>query len=378
MSTESFHRHTRRCVDAAARRVFLFLHTNPRSRAAFAELMDVVRAKSDLLRTPPERDGRVVSIEALRNLARAHVFYLRAPSAWPGACGHPLAVVHALADHLLMRYPTPRFLAQVWFGGDDADGRRRRAIHLGLGRGLAMRELAMPYAVTGRIEAAFRRTPDHVALVPALRRAEVLGLGGSEALAGAVLETHLAHDFEHAAFWRAAIVWLVRRADGIAAARVRAIVEFLRGAVVEGPDADRWLRGRPLASVERDALAWHGTGGWRRSRWRELAWEAEASAEWSIVELCDGAALRREGRRMHNCVASYVPRCARGRSSIWSMRRRAGGDAARSVLTIEIDPRRATIVQVRAPRNAAAPGDARAVLERWAAREQLAVASSAF
>ncbi len=118
---------------------------------------------------------------------------------------------------------------------------------------------------------------------------------------------------------------------------------------------------------------------WRRSRWRELAWEPGlgAGVAWSVVELRDSGALEHEGRAMRHCVASYASWCSSGRASIWSLRRRIDDGDARSVLTIEIDPRTATIVQVRAHANRAPRGEALDVMRRWAAREQLAVASTA-
>ena len=50
---------------------------------------------------------------------------------------------------------------------------------------------------------------------------------------------------------------------------------------------------------------------------------------------------------MHHCVGSYAPHCRRGRSSIWSLRRYAGGLDQRSALTIEIDRDSRTIVEAK-------------------------------
>jgi hypothetical protein len=74
---------------------------------------------------------------------------------------------------------------------------------------------------------------------------------------------------------------------------------------------------------------------------------------------------------MRNCVASYASKCHSGAASIWALRRHADGDLPRSLLTIEIDPRRGAIVQVKGPRNR--PGTPRALelLRMWATREQL-------
>jgi hypothetical protein len=113
MSTESFRRHTRRCVDAATRRVLASLSSTPAAREAYARLLIVVHARSPLMRTPPRRDGTLAQLEAVQNLARFHDAFVRDPDTWPGAAGHPLQVVDSLARHLIAPYPTPRFLACV-------------------------------------------------------------------------------------------------------------------------------------------------------------------------------------------------------------------------------------------------------------------------
>jgi hypothetical protein len=74
---------------------------------------------------------------------------------------------------------------------------------------------------------------------------------------------------------------------------------------------------------------------------------------------------------MRNCVATYAYKCTSGTSAIWSLRRHGDGATARSLLTIEVDPRRGAIVQVKGPGNR--PGTPRALelLRLWATREQL-------
>jgi hypothetical protein len=89
-------------------------------------------------------------------------------------------------------------------------------------------------------------------------------------------------------------------------------------------------------------------------------------------ELLDSAHLVQEGQAMRHCVATYSSRCARGASAIWSLQRRRGAEgAARSVLTIEVDPSQATIVQIRGPANRRARGWPLGPVRAWAARERI-------
>lgn len=406
MATQFFRRHTRKCLDAAVRRALDSLAPRPAVRGAFARLLTVVHARSDLLRAPPDRDGAFPHLDALVNLARFHRDVLAGAYDWH-ACGHPLLVIHSLAGHLLGRYPTPRFLGSVWFGGNSAAERLRRGWFVQHARGRRFRTLSLPLAMTRRMEHAFLHSPDHLDVNRALRRAEVLGLGGSPQLANAVIATRLGRSFEHGAAWREAIAWLVRWSDDLDLAQVGPIIDYLQamrheptrvrtpgGPTFRGPlQPDLSLRGRSLDSLWRDVTArleMIGKPGdrpklsWRKSRWNELVVggrvaSGRARMQWRLVELLDSNQLRHEGISMRHCVATYAQRCAGGASTIWSLRRHrideyGTDDHGWPALTIEVSPRTATIVNLRGRCNRRASGEPLAVVRAWAARERLAFA----
>jgi hypothetical protein len=332
---------------------------------------------------PPTRRGEVVQVDALRNLAGFERALVRELEDWPGATGHPLRVVHSLAGHLFGHYPTPRFLASLWFGGSTQVLERRRLWFIAHARGRSLRSLDLPIALTRRMEHCFLGTPDHLAFEPALRRAEVLGLGGTPELADAILATRLADRFDDGARWRAAISWLVGCGDAVELAQVGPVVDYLAAHLHAIS-----LRGRTFASVLRLVDQWHAQ--LRRTRRRVLVWprsgprelfEIEPArgdgppVEWTIVELLDSVALLREGRAMRHCVASYDRACVTRTTAIWSLRRRRlggeGEDRPRSILTIEVRPATGTIVQVRGPANSPPAGWPLELVLRWALREGL-------
>lgn len=235
--------------------------------------------------------------------------------------------------------------------------------------------------MTRRMEEVFLNTPDHLAIDPALRRAEVIGLGGTPALADAVLATRLVQHFDDADRWREALAWLAGRADSIDLVQVRPLVDYLHANLHEV-----CLRGRTFASVMRLVRDWHERLAqqraplvrWRRSHWNELVIPIEPEpgerrcAEWVIVELVDSRELATEGRRMHHCVSSYAYRCAAGLSSIWSLRRRSWDDGStRSFLTIEVRPETRTIVQLRTYANGLPTRWQLELVRQWASREGL-------
>ena len=164
----------------------------------------------------------------------------------------------------------------------------------------------------------------------------------------------------------------------------RVAVETANGTVMrEPPQPEFSLKGRTPQSMLRLMDDWHRalgvvTGGpsWEPSRWRPMAVEvsqedpAAEPAFWEVTELTSSAQLRAEGAALQHCVASYGHLCWRGTSRIWSLRRRRGV-GARSVMTIEVDTLRRTIVQARGFRNRRASGKALGIVQTWAAREGL-------
>jgi hypothetical protein len=383
MGTDTFRRHTRACVDAAIHAEFVRLRQRPRRAWFFERLLRAVQERSALMLTPPTPRGEVIQVTALRNLVPFWRALVREPEDWKGAGGHPLCVIDSLASHLFGRYPTPRFLASVWFGTGTPTRLERRRWFIAHARGQRFRSLALPFAMTRRMEHFFLRTPDHLSIDPALRRAEVLGLGGTPELADALLATPLAECFEQPERWRLAIAWLVRCGDDVQLAQIRPLVDYLQARLDQVE-----LSGRSFSAVMREVDDWHGTLAreririmtWSRSPWNALTFSVQGTpsdrrrAEWKIVELLDSRELAQEGRAMRHCVATYARACASGYSSIWSLRHRwLDEDAARSVLTVEVRPATRMIVQLRGRANSRASGLPLELVRQWAAREGLRI-----
>ncbi|HEY4242715.1 MAG TPA: PcfJ domain-containing protein [Kofleriaceae bacterium] len=348
MNTDSFRRHARACVDIAIHAVY---RSHPGE--LFDRLLRVARPRS------------VALVQALASLARYEP--IRDPESWAGATGHPLGVTASLASHLYGQYPVPRFLASVWFGADDA----RHRWYLEHARGRPFRRLPLPIAMSRQMEHLFLRSPDPMSASHALRRAEILGLGGSPALVDAILQTRLGDHFDAPERWRAALLWFASR--DVPLAQVAPIVDFLEANPTVDPT------GRTVARVLHLMHEWHVAlvrSRWAITRWAASRWTGFAigvkGGEWTFVELLDSHALRQEGREMRHCVASYARSCVRGDSSIWSLRfRRRDQDEARPVLTVEVYPRTGSVAQIRGKANAL-PADAPLDLVlAWAIRNGL-------
>jgi len=392
MSIRRFRRHAPPCFDGAVHHIFDTLTARPALRGAFVRLLTVARARSELLRDlPPSQSGRYVQLDALRTLAGHHRGFIADPFAWSGAPGrHPLGIIDSLARHLLGRYPTPRFLASVWFTGDGELQCQQRGWYIAHSRGRRFRDLRLPIAMSRRMEHAFLRSPDHLSLEVALRRAEVIGLGGSAALADAITATRLGYHFDRPELWRGAIAWLIACGDEVDRSWVKPIIDHVQRAT-----APVRLAGRSFEEVRREAdaccappqPALVARRGWRDPRrppvvqtWPRSPWSpatlAGAGGQWRVIELTDSTQLALEGRALNHCVRLYGWRCVSGSSRIWSLRRISAEGNDASVLTIEIDPKTATIVQLRGRYNARAAGEPLALVRQWVRRERLRIADS--
>jgi hypothetical protein len=174
MSTTTFRQHHRARLDAAIHRVFQTLGGRHGARAAFTALLRIAQSRSNLMDAPAVVIGgepRFPQLDALVNLGRCSQPRGRALDLWDGAHGHPLAIIDSLARHALGGYRTPRFLASVWFGGNThAENTRRRWVQRHAG-GEPFRRFTLPIVLTRRMEHWFLRSPDHLDVDTALRRA---------------------------------------------------------------------------------------------------------------------------------------------------------------------------------------------------------------
>jgi PcfJ-like protein len=394
---ERFVRHHHRQTDRAMTDAYRRLAADPPARASFTELLDAVRRLAPQLLAAPIEDGRHPGIEALVQLARAADRHIRPASAWGGSRSSWRRAVHDLALHLVGVYAVPVFLGSAWYavGGPFDEAQRRWFV--AHARGRPFRSLDLPIAMTRRMEHLFLRSPAHFGVAYAMRHAELLGLGAEPAFANVILTARASLDLEHGAFWRTAWRFLIAHAGAIDRAQVAPMIDFFHGIrherievetpagieLRDPPDPGFSLEGRTVASVLRLMEAWHrglGLGAsrleWAPSGLRPMTVETPPEepgappTRWELVELTSAALLRAEGAALKHCVASYGRRCVTGDSRIWSLRRRREGDAT-PVLTIEVDPRRKAVVQVRGLYNRAPIGRSWQIVQTWARREQL-------
>ena len=400
-SAEHFVRHHKRQIDRAISAAFVRLAADESARACFAELLACVRVRAPRLLEAPVVDGRHHGIEALVNLAGFRDAHIRTIATWSGSDQSWRAVVNSLAQHLITKYRVPVFLAAAWYATDDVFGERKREWFVAHSRGASFRSLNLPIRMTKRMEHTFLTSCDHFSIEYAMRRAELIGLGADVPLVNAVLAARPALDLHHGDFWRTAWHFLVAHMRGINGDQVAPLIDFLHtvrhesiaidtadGIVMRGPLQPYFsLKGRTLQSVTRLMEQWHRNVGlaeggfsWEPSKIRPLVQETPNDDPtvpptiWELTELTSSGQLRAEGKALQHCVASYGYGCWKGRSRIWSLRRRRGL-SYKSVVTVEINPASRTVTQARGFRNRRVSGRPLSILQLWAAKEGLHLAT---
>jgi PcfJ-like protein len=368
-------------TDRAISQAYVRLAANANARNTFTQLLACTRRRGRRLFDARLENGRSPGIEALVNLSRFTRAHVRPLDAWPGCDGSWRPVVYSLAQFLVGRYPVPRFLAASWYADDERLGDRAREWFITHAAGTRFRSLDLPIVMTRRMEHIFLRSPDHLGIAAALRRAELVALGADKWLIDKILGTPPGTGLENGAFWRTVWVFLIANSADIDPQQVGPLIDFVHA--IRRQRIGFSMKDRTLESMLRLMREWHHELGlessdvaWPSSSLRPLVHEEAIEnplsepVTWHLIELTSRAQLRAEGAALRHCVASYSDRCWRGASRMWSLRKKQGG-RIRSLITIEVDPRRRAIVQARGFANRPASGKPLQLLASWAAREHL-------
>ncbi len=344
-------------------------------------------------------------------LARHHADWKQEPEAWRPASHNPHRQFRELARHLLCRYETPPFLLSAFFQAQSPMARLQQSWLVHAGNGVSLRGLTLPMTLTKRMAyLALTKTPEGLSVEEGWRWVQVLGRGGSEKLARAVVATRLGQRFEDEPFWETVIQFFVNNPmlDHNQVGPLVDYLQFERSSPRRADDRDRLppgftMQGRTPAALLARMEAWHERLATQsrvsREQWEPCGLTGYQSEErdpqsghsrfWSIEELTTAKLLIAEGSAMCHCVGTYAGACSRAEVSIWSLRvRMAPGGEPERVMTLAINRNR-TINEARGKRNAlpsavitngaalmakhevALLKQGRRVVQRWAAAERI-------
>ncbi|MCH9654570.1 MAG: PcfJ domain-containing protein [Planctomycetes bacterium] len=375
----------------------------PKHRKQFWKLIYVIRDKTSLLSpragtayTNPTCAEQIV--RSCERMVRRRYNWQRYPEAWVPPDASPFVQMRSLVQHLFDQYAVPNFMASVWWKKQYASW--ELALYLHLAKGLSLRQFSVlnHLRITRRMAALFMQAPDDLRLIESIRWGHVLSLGGDDRLARILIsQTCLGMFTRDEEFWETVIRFLIQN-QPLSAEEIVEMVRFIheqrfepaeivwgRGAGDDPVQPEFTLRGRTLMSLRRHQANWRSEliekgfmppphvhpldFPWQRSEISSFRFEEEGTA-WTIDELLTPRELRNEGRIMQHCVAEYISDCARGKTTIWSMKCHEGKQKRRT-LTIEVAPKAKVILQASGKQNCTPSVKVSEILNRWAKQESL-------
>lgn len=373
------------------------------SLRAFQRLLDVAISRSTMLRVDavggnvgwhhPER-----TLRGLLAMAAHRRGWLRDVADWQGTiCIPPRSHYEhssagqqfsSLARHLFANVEIPEFMVRVWFETCAGSAIQYQRLFKHLGRGNSIRGANLPVALTKPMAKHFMNAPDHLTVEQALRWSQARGWGSDVKFAAELCKSRLANDFRNETTWCEVVQNLIGRKQ-LDLGLIRPLIDYLyfhrrarpmRGMQSLGRREFNQLLERVREWIEGDygyssacVVRWTRSpiSGFRLVEQHPEAWSLRS---WTIRELTSSQELVEEGEALRHCVASYVKQCSAGDSSIWSLQCEGSLERAR-LLTIQVLPRDRRIVTALGRCNTRPKPESRHIMERWAASENLEIAS---
>jgi hypothetical protein len=335
----------------------------------------------------------------LFNLFVTSQSWIRPIGEWKRNSHNPEKQIASLLRHLFAKYETPAFLDSMWY--EESTLKTYLFAYIDIAQGKNVRQCSgFPVVMSKRMAHEFMQTPAHYTIKEAIRRAQVLSLGGDENLAYYVCRSRLGNNsFYEDDFWFSVIRFFAQQElfDNRHVPEMIDYIYFMRfedRRLVDG----RMLRGNPNYSMKgRTAIklleqsqAWHRNAGyqpkvdyeWDKIGFSEKDWvegEEDKQKIYFITELNSSRLLREEGKEMRHCVYSYARQCAAKQSAIFSLRLFKGEfNPLERLATIEVNLRDLRVVQIRGKCNAKVNNQAVRFITDWATENRLTISNYAW
>ena len=381
------------------RSIFKRLVEDTRTRRAFYDILMQAERYEDLMSCEPAilRLGAIEGntyLDAFAELARRHENWIRSPREWRPDSHNARRQFSSLVRHLLTEYDVPTFMDAAWFQGQAVLARSEQDWFLHICRGQNIRTADVPVNLSKMMAHRFLEAPDGLTVREALRWAQVVGQGGSELLARAIIDSPIGSNFEHEDFWATVVLYFVNH-PMLDAALVGPLIDYIihrkyapqehilpggRTELGPPPQPNFAVKGRSIDKLIAQMEDWHhqlaeipealeqddqqvaeGTPR-KRARRRNHEWsstgiqsykleeaigaDGKAARTWTVQELLSVRELAAEGAELNHCVKSYAKSCRQGQVSIWSLQVVEDGKRTR-VLTIAVDSASRKLNQIR-------------------------------
>lgn len=297
----------------------------------------------------------------------------------------------SLLRHLLVDYNVPHFLVKTFL----VPIRKYQPLLMALGRGESIRHHPLlPIPMTKKMVHYLCETPVSYAIEESFRWAQIRAMGGSRQLAEKLRCTNIMRDYSENKFWTSVIQFFIRYPQ--LAKHANPIVDYIHyhkfvqqeihtpeGVKIQAPlQPHLSMKKRTPTAILRQVEMWHEQLGkmapqdnvyWKHSPIDDFSYRNEKGL-FTIRQLLSKGELIFEGRTLRHCVASYMDRCRRGTSTIWTMEFTACENATpRKLVTIEMNSQK-IICQVRGRSNRSMNAQEKSIIESWCSSKGLVLA----
>jgi hypothetical protein len=293
----------------------------------------------------------------------------------------------SLVRYLFAQYPVPLFMDEVWFEHDTYG--IDWFIDLAQGKNIRNHD-QLPLEMTNKMIHFFLQAPAHYTVNEALRKGQILGLGGDKKLAKSLIHTRLGKHIEKSedAFWKSIVHFFIH-CKGLDFKKINAIVEYAQcqkfgiDNLVPAENSDFSIKGRSPERLWELAQKKLNAKGrlliyFKPFDIQELRVESTYKTTQSIYQiepLLTSEKLEQEGEAMKHCVYSYLQNCVNQSSSIWSLNVIQENGLKKRMLTIEVNQNK-EIVQARGKCNRRPEGKEKGLLMKWAKINDLKLSGS--
>lgn len=352
--------------------------------------------------------------------------FLRPIDTWIPKTRNAYQQLLSLIRHLFTKYETPTFLEKSFLSG-DIEG-MTLYVQMGAGKSLKNYPYYPPNMIIHNKAAQYLyTTPDEMEFYVALRRIQVLYMGGDDYIFKGLMRSNILRErltitrvngiitTDKEEFWLTVMKFFIENTM-IEPTKISEIVDYIDnvkyknqrvydanglGRTVDPPQPGFSMKGRNPATLIDLSDEWHEQiarqnrhnrviaggrrGGYKPEPIQNYTWyginlrdgefKRGKDKVYRVHQLCSYYQLRDEGNYMHHCVATYAQSCSSGRCSIFSVRYFHMGMYVDTDATVEV--RNNQVVQIRGKYNRKPNDTTIEVIKEWASREYVGVSSYA-
>jgi hypothetical protein len=363
------------------------------------------------------------NFRTLKILVEYEDSFVRPINSWSPKSRNAVEQLHSLIRHLFAKYPVPEFLEKC-FIKNEIEG---IFLYITIGAGKSLKSYdGYPTGMLFPNKAAqhLYTTPSNLELFPALRRAQILYMGGDDYIFNALMRSNVLRERIPVVrvngvvstlkeeFWLTVIKFFIDN-KMIAPNKIAEIIDYINKTKFEdqfvvgdngvrqrvpAPQPNFSMKNRNPQTLIDLSDEWHEQIArqnrinqriaginryskvqknftWNGMRINNGTFSRAKKTKYKVIQLLSYYDLRDEGNAMRHCVASYANYCMNGKSAIFSVQEYIEDQFVERVATIEIKEN--NVVQVRGRYNRKPSDTVINVIKEWANHEFLGISTYA-